>query len=81
MNKFAKLLLVIATTVGLQLSLLGALSTLSWGASNFLAFWVFLAVLAQVIKQTIGFEKCIEAVKSVYREDKAVENSKTKKEN
>ena len=50
MNKYLKILLVIATTVALQLSLLAAISTISWKASNFLAFWICVAVLAQIIK-------------------------------
>lgn len=50
MNKYLKILLVIATTVALQLSLLAAISTISWKASNFLAFWICVAILAQIIK-------------------------------
>jgi len=82
MNKYLKILLVIATTVALQLSLLAAISTISWKASNFLAFWICVAILAQIIKQTIGFEKVIERIQSVYRQEPVAEiSSKAKKSN
>ncbi|CBY14508.1 unnamed protein product [Oikopleura dioica] len=82
MNKYLKIALVIATTVCLQLALLAAISTILWKASNFLKFWICVAVLAQIIKQIIGFEKCTEGVQSIYRQEpEAQKSSEIKKNN